>query len=111
MYSVSTWYRSTEGGSVGVAFYDSAAALAQPALQSPTVELRQRAGKEAEVLAHNGASTSGVFPHHGPPPDSDWNQIGFDFQVPPGVTAVRVFVGWGGKCLMHVDDVALERAR
>ncbi len=110
-YSVSTWYLKSEGGGIGIAYYYGGAALAQSAREAPSVEVRQSAGGSPDVAARNGASANGVSPHQGRPGDGDWAEIGFDFPVPPGVTAVRVFIGNGTVCdapwTSHADDVAL----
>jgi hypothetical protein len=110
-YDLSVWYRKSEGFGFGVSFYYGSGTLAQPARQSPGVELRALPGKSAEVIAQNGASAIGVLPHHGPPADGDWDQVGFSFPAYPGVTAVRVSVGDGTGCgaprTTHYDDVAV----
>ena len=114
-YDLSVWYRKSEGFGFGVSFYYGSGTLAQPARQSPGVELRALPGKSAEVIAQNGASAIGVLPHHGPPADGDWDQAGFSFPVYPGVTAVRVSVGDGTGCgaprTAHYDDIAVTLVR
>ncbi len=110
-YDLSIWYRKSESYGFGVSFYYGSETFAQPARQSPGVELRALPGKSAEVIAHNGAIATGVLPHHGPPADGEWDQAGFSFPVYPGVTAVRVTVGNGTTCgaqlTAHYDDVAV----